>query len=341
MAVSVASAKPTRLFRFFVWNDMHIRADVPDRHEGYPFANEKAVWALECANGQHGFEPPDFILSLGDIIDGEIPDYRDDFRLLKTLLLSRLKVPFLPCVGNHENGQGEGMPERYYAYDWCFGEGWRNYVFTCKGIGFIVLDTSGAHRLSDEVTGARNAFLERAFRFLRDVPVILATHVPLVPMRDEEILKASFGFESWKVRDGRTLEIVNAHADQVIAVFSGHLHLTAAKWVNRIAHITPAGTGGYPADFASVEVYSDRIEVRMHPAPKRLLDSKGNIHGTPRHKQDYTDADHPTHERYLWGNPDEREITIPLEGSKRPSGDQNRLRIFHEIEAGVWNEVTS
>jgi len=78
----------------------------------------------------------------------------------------------------------------------------------------------------------------------------------------------------------------------------------------------------------------------MHPAPERLLDKKGNIHGIPRHKQDYIDADHPTHERYLWGNPEEREITIPLEGTKRPSGDQNGLRIFHEIEPGVWNEVT-
>ena len=68
---------------------------------------------------------------------------------------------------------------------------------------------------------------------------------------------------------------------------------------NGIAHITPAGTGGYPADFASVEVYPDRIEVRMHPVPERLLDRRGNIHGTPRHKQDYIDTDHPTHERYL------------------------------------------
>jgi hypothetical protein len=332
----------SRLFRFILWNDMHVRAaEVPNRFEGYPLANEKALWALECANGQHGCEPPDFVLSLGDIIDGEIPDYRDDFRTLKTLLLSRLKVPFLPCVGNHENGQGEGIPERYVAYDWCFGEGWRNYVFTRKGIGFIVLDTSGAHRLGDAVTEARNAFLERAFRFLQGRPVILATHVPLVPMRDEEVLKASFGFDSWKVRDERTWKVVHAHAHQVIAVFSGHLHLTAAKWVNGIAHIVPAGTAGYPADFASVDVYPDKITVRMHRAPQALLDKKGNIHGTPRHKQDYTDADHPTHERYLWGNPEEREITIQLKNAKRPAGGREGLRVYHEVGAGTWKEVAN
>ncbi|MFN3421554.1 MAG: metallophosphoesterase family protein, partial [Armatimonadota bacterium] len=240
------------IVRFFVWNDMHLRApNVANRPQGYPFSNEKAKFAVECANGLHGFEPPDFVLSLGDIIDGEIPDYNQDFRFFKEFILDRLSVPFLPCVGNHENGQGEGIPERNIAYDRWFGKEWHNYAFVVGGVAFIVVDTSGAHRLGDEVTERRNSFVERAFERLKDMPIIVATHVPLIAMRDEEVLKASFGFESWKVRDERMLKIVEKHSERVIAVLSGHLHLTGVKWQKGIAHIVPSGTCGYPADFAS------------------------------------------------------------------------------------------
>ncbi len=96
----------SRLFRFFQWNDMHIRnRDVPGRSAGYPRCNEKAAWAAECAQGKYGFEPPDFVASVGDIICGEIEDYRHDFRFMDSHLMDRLDVPLLPCLGNHENRQ--------------------------------------------------------------------------------------------------------------------------------------------------------------------------------------------------------------------------------------------
>ncbi len=337
---SPSTKSPNRLFRFFLWNDMHIRSPkVSGRPVGYPFVNEKALWALECALGRHGFEQPDFVLSAGDIIDGEIPDYNEDFAFLKEFVLDQLTVPFLPCVGNHENGQGEGISELNLAYDRWFGKEWHNYVFTICGIGFIVVDTSGAHRLPDEVTGQRNAFVKRAFEFLADMPIIVVTHVPLLPMRNEGVLKASFGFESWKVRDGEFLRIVECKSERVIAVLCGHLHLTAVRWNKGIAHICPAGTAGYPADFASFDVYPDRIQMRMHSAPKQWLDIKGNIHGKPRHKVDYTDDEHPDHERYLWGNSYERELTIRLEGGKAPKvSGEKILKVFHELEQGVWHE---
>ena len=41
-----------RLLRFFQWNDLHIRnRDTPGRGAGYPECNEKAAWAVACANG--------------------------------------------------------------------------------------------------------------------------------------------------------------------------------------------------------------------------------------------------------------------------------------------------
>lgn len=332
------------LFRFFFWNDMHLRAPhVRPRHPGYPFCNEKGFWAAECARGLHGFKPPDFVLSGGDLIDGEIPDYRTDFEYLEASVLAGLRVPFLPCLGNHENGQGEGIPERNRAYDACFGPLWHNYLFTCRGIGFIVLDTSGAHRQPDEVTAARNAFLQRAFDRLAGWPKILVTHVPLVPMREERVLKASFGFSSWRVLDERLLERVGEHADTILAVLSGHIHLTSVRRCNGICHIMPAGLGGYPSAFADLEVYPDRMAVRMQAAPDRWLDSRGNIHGKPRHPEDFTDMDHPDPESYVWGNPDERSLVVPLEGGRSPRSDSlsEPLRVFHEARPGCWEEAAA
>ena len=46
--------------------------------------------------------------------------------------------------------------------------------------------------------------------------------------------------------------------------------------------------------------------LRVHSLPEELLTPQTNIHGRPRHKIDYTDSEHPTHESYIKGNPSER-----------------------------------
>lgn len=126
----------------------------------YPFANEKAKWAVECASGKHGFMKPDFVVGAGDIVNGKgnisMSATRDDFAYLKSSILTELDVPFLPCIGNHENCEGEGIPENNCPYDECFSPFRHNYVFTYGGAAFIVADTSGAHRTPDAVTAARN-----------------------------------------------------------------------------------------------------------------------------------------------------------------------------------------
>jgi 3',5'-cyclic AMP phosphodiesterase CpdA len=332
-----------RLFRFFQWNDMHIRdRDVPGRSAGYPNCNEKAAWAVECAQGKRELEPPDFIASAGDIICGEIEDYSVDFRFMDRHLIDPLDVPLLPCLGNHENRQGEGIPEQNVAYDRRYGPGWHNYLYTIGGIAFIVIDSTGAHREGDEITAARNAFLERAFARAGSMPVLVLTHVPLIAMRDEAALLPSFGFSSWKILDEALLTIIEAHADQVIAVLCGHIHLTGAKKRRGIYHIMPSGTAGYPADFAAYDVYADRVEVEMQRAPDELIGDQalGDIHGARRHGIDYTDADHPDHESYMSGKAGERCFTIELDSGKQPSpAAPQGLTILHETGTGDWREV--
>lgn len=327
-----------RRFRLVLWNDVHVRdTAISGRAAGYPRTNEKALWLFEWIRRARGNDAPDFVLSAGDIIDGEISDMGRDFAWLREHVLEPLPVPFLPCVGNHENGQGEGVSEAYTAYDACFGSGWRNYIFTAGGIGFLVVDTSGAHRSPDEITAARNAFVERAFERLNGMPVIVVTHVPLVSMREEEVLKKSFGFSSWRVLDPRMLQITELHRDRVVAVLSGHLHLTAARKVNGILHVTSTGTASYPSTFSVLDCYDDRLEFRIHELPDALQDRGADIHGKPRYDNDYIDAQHPAHEAYVGGNPEERAVTLPLEGFRRPADSGPRgLCVYHETMPGEW-----
>ncbi len=329
------------LARFFLWNDMHLRAaDAPEQAHGYTHANAQAAWAVECALGQHGHVPPDFILLAGDIVNGEEHHIYGEYRAVQSLILDRLDMPILPCLGNHETQQGAEVPELWRAYDETFGYGWRNYVFTYAGFGFIVVDTSGAQHIRDEVTAARNAFLGRALERLQGMPFFIITHVPLIAMREQEPLMASFGFSTWHVLDPGMREMVEAYRKRVIAVLCGHLHLTGVREEKGIYHITPTGTAGYPADFASLELFGDHMHIRMHAAPTQWLDRQNDIHGIARHGIDYVDWEHPDHERYVWGNPDERVLTIPLFGDKRPTAVATKeLVVYQERKAGCWDQV--
>jgi hypothetical protein len=331
-----------RGLRFFLWNDMHIRCpEMLSEWPPYAFANEKASWMVDCSLGRQGFEPPDFILSAGDIIEGGNDDHGRDFQYLKTLILDRIRVPFLPCLGNHENKEGEGIPEKNRPYDASFGPLWHNYIFTAGGFGFIVIDTSASERAPDAITAVRRAFLERALVRLKGMPLLVVTHAPLIPVRDPAVLAKSFGFPSWKVQDTGLLELVEENRDRIVAVFSGHLHLTGIRERAGIYHVVPAGTSGYPSDFATVDVFTDRIEVKMHPLPAPWQPKESDIHARPRHEVDYTDAEHPDHESYVWGNAGERGVTIPLFSAKRPTRETERagLSVFHETKANCWEQV--
>ena len=65
-----------RHFRFFQWNDLHVRdRHVAGRTGGYPGCNEKVAWLAAAARGEvAGNEAPDFIISAGDLICGGIDD---------------------------------------------------------------------------------------------------------------------------------------------------------------------------------------------------------------------------------------------------------------------------
>ena len=320
----VSAAAPSEaeepLFRFVQWNDTHIDASTPS---DYKLANEKAQYLVESLNAATLFPVPDFVIGIGDIINGEdLSSLAPDLALFKKLTAD-LKCPYYPVVGNHEVVQQEGNPQYEAAYRQAFGDDRTNYTFRHGGVQFVMLDDSGAPASNrTEVGRRRNRWLGEVLAASKELPTILCCHIPLVPLRDEEVLKKSFGFGSYTAHDAELLKLVNTHADSIVAVLSGHLHLTGVVRRNGVYHIVVSGTASYPCDFASYEVFADRIRMRVHSLPPHLVTPETDIHGKPRYATDFTDAAHVTHEAYVKGNPSERTLEMVL--ARRPAAEAFR-----------------
>jgi len=296
------------LFRFVQWNDVHIDETQPP---GYRLANEKMRYLVEWVNDAKRLPRPDFVIGIGDMIHGgALPSLAPDTRLQERLLAD-LKVPFYSVVGNHENVQQEGDPRHEAAFREAFGEDRTNYTLKHKGLLFVMLNNSGAPSSNSGAVGRRrNAWFRSILDASADLPKIVCCHIPLVPLRDEPVLRKSFGFISYAAKDEQLLGLVDQHAESIVAVLSGHLHLTGVVARNGVHHVSLSGTASYPCDFASYDVFPDRIRLRVHSLPEKLLTPDTNIHGRPRHDVDYTDSGHPTHEAYVQGNPSERDLDI-------------------------------
>jgi len=309
------------LFRFLQINDLHVQepgSPAQSPHPGtYARANEKARWLVEAIN-REAFAPlPDFVVGVGDLIHGERLDrLGPDLRALRAIL-QPLKCPLYPVVGNHEVVQQERSAEHLQPYVEAFGRDRVEYTFTSKGVLFVALNNSGAP--SPQAAAGRTEWLGRILEENRTRPKILLCHIPLLALRDEPALARSFGFPSYRDHDAGTLRLVDQHSDTVIAVLSGHLHLTGMKMRRGVCHFVLSGTASYPSDGAAVfEVFPDRVRVVVRQLPQELARSAPSIHGKPRHEQDHVDAEHDSAEKYQCGAPAERAFTIPLAEGRRP-----------------------
>ena len=280
------------LLRFVQLNDTHVDSRAPS---DYRLANEKLRYLVAAFNAGTYFPTPDFIIGVGDIIDGgELTAVERDYTALKPIL-AELKCPFYPVIGNHEDNQQEGDAQYEAMFRAAYGGRHVNYTFRQGKIEFVILDNSGAPSSNrTEVGRRRNCWLRDVLEGSK-YPKIICCHIPIVPIREEAVLAKSFGFGSYAAIDDELLKLVDSHSRQIIAVLSGHLHLTGMVRRKGVHHISISGTGSFPCDFACYEVFADRIRVRVHGLPKEMTTPDTDIHGKPRYKIDYIDATHPTH----------------------------------------------
>ncbi len=309
------------LFRFVQLNDLHVQAaDAPGlspRPKGYARANEKARWIVEAINREAIVSRPDLVVGVGDLIHGSALDrLAPDLRALQEIL-KPLRCPFYPVVGNHETIQQERSAQHLQPYIDVFGKDRVEYTFQFKGMCFVAINNSGAP--SPQAADKRNAWLSEVLEANRGLPKFILCHIPLIPLRDKDVLAKSFGFCSDYDHEPGTLKLVEQHADTVIAVLSGHLHLTGMRMHKGVCHFSLSGSASYPSDGAAVyEVLPDRVRVTVKQLPGELARSVPSIHGTPRHELDYVDAEHGSAEQYQRGAAAERDFIIPLAEDKRP-----------------------
>lgn len=299
-------------FTFVQINDLHVQAPLTAESKvkpTYKQANEKARW---CIDSILSGPQPNFVLAIGDMVHGEhIEQVPKDLAEFKSMI-KPLQCPLYPAVGNHEVVQQEGNEQYERPYREAFGEDRVNYSFQHGGLLFIVLNNSGACVVKPEIIQQRNAWLRRTLADHPDQKKILCCHIPILPVRDEPILAKSFGFRSYQAHDAELLSIVDEHTKTILAVLSGHLHLTGFAVRKGVHHISICGTASYPSDFSRFAVYEDRIEMQVCQLPAELAKSHPSLHGKPRHSQDFTDKEHATGESYQMGRTDERLLQIPL-----------------------------
>lgn len=147
------------LFRFIQINDTHYqspRAEVI--HPTYLQANGRVHWLCDALKSGGVFPPVDFILHLGDMTHQHSVDRRQELRTFKALL-DTLPVPTYTVVGNHDNVQGEGNPEKEAPIARSLAS--VSTTPSHKGVGFVVTDVSGTGMPDlprPAFSGANNAF---------------------------------------------------------------------------------------------------------------------------------------------------------------------------------------
>jgi len=315
-------------FSFVQINDTHL--NIPG-NEGYPKVEEKLRSVISSINSEEKFPLPDFVLFPGDIIQGTKLKFLQPECEFAKEILDELNCPYYTVVGNHEVLNTEGNPRFLNAYKRTFGKDRIYHSFIHKGFHFILFNNSNGLGSIGDATTNRNEWLENTLNEYDAYPKIIVCHIPLISYREEENLRMSFGYWTYKLRGVNTWSIIQKHSDRVIAVLNGHVHLTGViktnnSWLsflfpgdNDIYNISPSGLASYPCHYAYYKVFENKIDVKMLQVDSELVTPSSNIHGKLYHEKNFVDAQHKSHKFYVSGNMDERVFSIPLVKSKRVS----------------------
>jgi 3',5'-cyclic AMP phosphodiesterase CpdA len=170
---------------------------------------------------------PEFVLSVGDLIEGakkeQVPGEWKEFQGF----VDRLQMPFFYVPGNHDYGEPPTTP----AWRERFGRG--HYHFVYKGVLFLVLNSNvpgekgklGTRQVLDTVRTLR------AYPSARWTIVLLHHALWAIPAVDRSV-------------DGKDwLAVEKALAGRKYTVFCGHGH-TYRKWVRQGMNYYMLGTTG-------------------------------------------------------------------------------------------------
>ena len=307
----MAAAEP--LFRFAQINDLHMpgpaleAVDEQARERG-----ERARWLVNLLHGESpssesNLPPLDLILGVGDFVQGNDAESASTELDLFASMMKARQVPFYPVVGNHDYGAGNAEAEQRFLK--ACGQSAPSYSFEHEGIAFIMLDNRPLP--SPKSNSQRTEWLRTTLE-QHGMPKIVCCHIPLIPLRDQRSMEQA-GVESFSPGVVEMLEVVEDHSDSVLAVLSGHLHLSGFRCTRSIFHICIAGTASFPCDFALYSVHADRIEVEVRQLPLDLLpEPVTSGYSSDKLGTDLVDGDHATNIEFIMGTYDERRFVVSV-----------------------------
>lgn len=209
---------------------------------------DKVIDAINAAR-------PQFLLHCGDMVASGTSQQYEDF----VAGARRLRMPVHTVLGNHDvKGDGRASYARLVGKD-------AYYSFTQKGYRFIALDSSMGSLDATQLDWLRGELAMSG-------PKFVFMHIPL---RDPRPGKDHCFLDPKQAAELHRMFSVS----QVLAVFSGHVHVFAEQVVDGVLYVTTGGGGallyarpdeGGFHHFVMVRVDGDRVRVEAVPVKAEM-----------------------------------------------------------------------
>lgn len=190
----------------------------------------------------------DFVMFTGDNIDTANSTDLKAF----LLIANKLNVPYYVVIGNHEVFKSQHFDKKDYMkivskYSKNCRTKSANYVFSKKGVVFIVVD--GAKEVIPGPAGYFKKdtlkWFDKELKKYEGSNVVVFQHFPIVAPYFNKT------HSTYNVKDYES--ILNKHSN-VIGIFSGHYHGNGEKMVNGVYHVSTPALVEPPNDYKIVEI---------------------------------------------------------------------------------------
>ena len=286
-------------FRFAFITDTHLYLNAPKNFaSGLQRQKESPELYKKLIEQLNAFAPA-FVIHGGDIVCGgksfdmTADDY--EYALHRAKRFSeRLNAPCYYIPGNHDLDPETGSKASYRAL---FGIDGRTYhSFVHEQIRFILLD---AQEVPEDLTHGyidteQLTWLESELKCASDKreEIFIFAHQLLLPSVEFQ------GLGSRVANSAEVLEVVAPFERDILACFSGHLHLNRVYREQGILCIVSAGPICYPMTYRQIYVSADKFEGRTEQI--ELPDAFAG-----------SEMANPDNNLYLSGRPRDQEFSIP------------------------------
>ncbi len=181
----------------------------------------------------------DFVITLGDLTNGELDDY-----INYSAVMDKLEMEWYPVLGNwdKQNSNWSVWYEDYFRYDRTY------YSIEKYGYSLVVLDSAVEGEIAGSIDEQQLEWFEQTLDDNAGKPVIVFMH-HMIDRTDV------FGVD----QDTKTrLENILSGRKNVLGVYSGHMHKNIVTEDSDGRYlVTVAGTVQYPSGYSIMKLYEE------------------------------------------------------------------------------------